>query len=161
MATNCMSCGKEIGIFSTIKHEDEKLCVDCFKAITNSHKNHEKKAKEKVLCAQCGKETGMFNEIEVDGTTYCSACGKFERNEKNQYIPDLLEVRRALSALLTQDDDTKKLFEEGSRTYLKILGGDINNFINLNSNLIQSSVLLLILDKLESIDSKLDNTPNK
>jgi len=75
--------------------------------------------------------------------------------DKNIYEPDLDAIQRALSALLTQDPDTKKLFEEGSRTYVKIFGGDINNFINLNSNLIQSSILLKILEKLEHIEQSL------
>jgi hypothetical protein len=80
--------------------------------------------------------------------------------DKNNYTPDIDAVRRALSALLTQDPDTKKLFEEGSRTYFKLFGGDINNFINLNSNLIQASILLKILDTLEKIEQRLStNNP--
>ncbi len=106
-------------------------------------------------CKECGKEIGLFSTIEVEGKKYCVDCSKKVKADKDIYEPDLDAIQRALSALLTQDPDTKKLFEEGSRTYVKIFGGDINNFINLNSNLIQSSILLKILEKLERIEQSL------
>jgi hypothetical protein len=107
-------------------------------------------------CKKCGKEIGFFSTIEVGGRKYCYECSKQLTLDEKNYIPEKYEIQRALSALLTQDPDTKKLFEEGSRTYVKILGGDINNFINLNSNLIQSSILLKILEKLERIENYLE-----
>lgn len=106
-------------------------------------------------CEKCGKEIGFFSTEKFEGNKYCLECKNAVKADKNIYIPDQDAVERALSALLTQDPDTKKLFEEGSRTYLKIFGGDINNFINLNSNLIQSSILLKILEKLERIEQSL------
>ena len=106
-------------------------------------------------CKRCGKEIGVFSTIVFENQKYCVACSNAAKVDKNIYTPDLDAVRRALSGLLTQDPDTKKLFEEGSRIYVKILGGDINNFINLNSNLIQSSILLKILEKLEGIEQRL------
>ena len=108
------------------------------------------------LCKRCQKEIGIFSTIEVDGGKYCVECSNAVKADKKQYIPEIDDIRRALSALLTQDPDTQKLFEQGSRTYLKIFGGDINNFINLNSNLIQASVLMKILERLDSIDRKLE-----
>lgn len=107
-------------------------------------------------CKKCGKNIGLFSTIEVEEQLYCVECSKQVKADKNIYIPEIDAVQRALSALLTQDPDTKKLFEEGSRTYVKIFGGDINNFINLNSNLIQSSILLKILEKLERIEQHLE-----
>lgn len=107
-------------------------------------------------CKKCGQEIGLFSTIEVEGQKYCVDCSKKVRADKDIYIPELDAIHRALSALLTQDPDTKKLFEAGSRTYVKIFGGDINNFINLNSNLIQASILLKILEKLERIERHLE-----
>ena len=107
-------------------------------------------------CKKCGKSIGLFSTIEVEGKKYCVECSNAVKADKNIYIPEIDSIHRALSALLTQDPDTKKLFEEGSRTYVKIFGGDINNFINLNSNLIQSSILLKILEKLERIERHLE-----
>jgi len=107
-------------------------------------------------CKKCGKDIGIFSTIEVEGEKFCVECSNQVKADKNVYTPDIDAIQRALSALLTQDPDTKKLFEEGSRTYVKLFGGDINNFINLNSNLIQSSILLKILEKLESIEHSLN-----
>ncbi len=82
---------------------------------------------------------------------------KKEKKIDEQYLPDKEAIERALSALITQDADSIKLFEEGSRTYAKFFGGDINNFINLNSNLITASILLKILQTLENIEKKVEN----
>jgi hypothetical protein len=106
------------------------------------------------ICNKCGKEVGLFSGTKVDKKLLCSECAKADTVEKN--IPDIDSIRRALSALLTQDPDTQKLFEKGSRTYVKLFGGDINNFINLNSNLVQASILLKILEKLEKIETFLE-----
>ena len=114
-------------------------------------------------CKKCGKDIGLFSTIEVEGQKYCVDCSKKIKADKVKikadkdiYIPELDAIQRALSGLLTQDPDTRKLFEEGSRTYVKIFGGDVNNFINLNSNLIQSSILLKILEKLERIEQHIE-----
>jgi len=118
----------------------------------------------------------LFTTIPIDGKKFCAACAKkhfpnkspkipsqsnINKEEKILYIPEKESIQRALSALLTQDSDTKKLFEEGSRTYVKIFGGDINNFINMNANLIQASILLKILEKMDSIEQKLAKLENK
>ena len=127
-------------------------------------------------CFDCNKEIGLFTTIPIDGKKFCTTCAKknlpnkspkvssqpnIVKEEKNLYKTKKESIQRALSALLTQDSDTKKLFEEGSRTYLKIFGGDINNFINLNANLIQASILLKILEKMDSIEQKLTKLENK
>lgn len=102
-------------------------------------------------CKKCGKEIGLFSTMEIDGENFCIECSKKINADKNIYIPEIDAIKRALSGLLTQDSDTKKLFEEGSRTYIKIFGGDINNFINLNSNLIQASLLFNIFSELKNL----------
>ena len=127
-------------------------------------------------CFDCRKEIGLFTTIPIDVKKFCAACAKkhfpnkspkipsqsnINKEEKILYIPEKESIQRALSALLTQDSDTKKLFEEGSRTYVKIFGGDINNFINMNANLIQASILLKILEKMDSIEQKLAKLENK
>ena len=110
-------------------------------------------------CTRCQKDIGIFSTILVDGKKHCPECASAEKADRSLYAPDEEAIKRALSALLTQDPDTKKLFEEGSRTYVKFFGGDINNFINLNSNLIQASILLKILEKLESIEKRIPGMP--
>ena len=107
-------------------------------------------------CEKCGKNIGLFSTIEIEGQRYCVECSKKVKADNEIYIPEMDEIHRALSALLTQDPDTKKLFKEGSRTYVKIFGGDINNFINLNSNLNQASILLKILEKIERIEQYIE-----
>lgn len=107
-------------------------------------------------CTKCGKSIGFFSTLEFEGSKYCPECVNAIKADRNQYLPDIDAVRRALSALLTQDPDTKKLFEEGSRTYVKIFGGDINNFINLNTNLMQASMMLLFLERMERIEKLLE-----
>jgi len=87
--------------------------------------------------------------------------GRKEDEEEKGFVPDERAIKRALSALLTQDSDTLKLFERGSRTYLKIFGGDINNFINLNSNLIQASIALKQLELLHEIKELLKNIDDR
>jgi hypothetical protein len=88
-----------------------------------------------ATCTECGKDIGFFSTLELQGQKYCPECYQKEKENPRLYAPDLDAVRRALSALLTQDPDTKKLFETGSRTYVKLFGGDINNFINLKDAL--------------------------
>ena len=80
-----------------------------------------------------------------------------EEEQNAQFIPDKDEIRRALNGVLTQDPDITKLFKKGRKTYVKLLGGDLNNFINLNANLVSASLLLQILETLERIESKLDD----
>jgi hypothetical protein len=65
-------------------------------------------------CKKCGKSIGLFSTIEVEGQKYCVECSNAVKADKNVYIPEIDAIHRALSALLTQDPDTKKLFEEGS-----------------------------------------------
>ncbi len=74
-----------------------------------------------------------------------------------QFIPVKDDIRRALSAVLTQDEDTSKLFKKGRRTYFKLFGGSLHEFISVNTSLINASLLLQILETLERIETKLNN----
>ena len=71
------------------------------------------------------------------------------------YLPSKDETERAWSVLAASDSDSLKLFKDGKATFIKILGGDINDFKNINSNLITAAVLMKVLEKLEDIEKKL------
>ena len=79
------------------------------------------------------------------------------KEQTEQFIPVKDDIRRALSAVLTQDEDTSKLFKKGRRTYFKLFGGSIHEFIAVNTSLISASLLLQILETLERIETKLDS----
>ena len=72
------------------------------------------------------------------------------------FAPTTIGIKKALSALITQDSDRQKLFETGNNTYFKLFGGDINTFINTNAVLVNASLQMKILEQLEEINSKLD-----
>ncbi len=120
----------------------DKASVEMDKA---KEKNDIKKAENDIKKAEKSKKNKKLK------------AKKRQERLENVYIPETDSLKLALSALLTQDSDTKKLFEDGDQTGFKLFGGDINNFINLNSNLITAGILMKILEKLESIDAKLDN----
>ena len=96
-------------------------------------KSKEEKAEEKKL-----KEDAQYKE-EMD----------------NLYAPTNDGIKRALSALITQDDDRHKLFESGANTYFRLLGGDMNTFINTNAVLLNASIQMKMLEQLEELNKKL------
>ena len=62
-------------------------------------------------CAGCGKNMGFLEVTQnFDNETYCEKCSNKKKADKDIYIPDEDAIKRALSGLLTQDPDTKKLF---------------------------------------------------
>ena len=79
------------------------------------------------------------------------------------YLPSKDETERAWSVLAASDTDSLKLFKDGKATFIKILGGDINEFKSINANLIISALFLEMLERLDSIENKLTSRsdPNK
>jgi hypothetical protein len=44
------------------------------------------------------------------------------------------------------------------RTYLKLFGGDINNFMSLNASLVNVGILLKISERLDEIENRLESS---
>ena len=74
-----------------------------------------------------------------------------------EYKPSREEIKKAWSVLASSDADSLKLFKDGKATFIKIFGGDINEFKSINSNLIISALFLEMLEKLDSIENKLSS----